>query len=529
MQRRPIYKFPHQKYSQEEQFKLDGMIKNLLDLFSNPVVIIDRKGLLLGANEKALEMMRVTKYEQYNRNFLNSGILTPDCRDALFKYLSREFSESKKKEFKTEFPSGNNKQVQIEFSVIKTIYNDKPSALVSFRIFKEREHVLTKMVEERTRDLKQNEEKLWTILNSSPDAIIVTDIHGTITDCNQATLEIHGSSSKEEIIGRNIIELLTERDREKALKDFNRAINEGSIKNLEYLFLTLNEHELSVELSVNAVRDATGGVSSLVVQVKDITKRKHMEEDLRQYSLHLEKLVSEKTRMLREAERMAAIGEFAAMVGHDLRNPLTAIAGAAYYLKTKISSKLDDKTMKMFDYIEKGINYSNKIINDLLDYSNDIQIIYSVTTPRELILESLLLTNIPSNVDVINETQNKPKIRVDPEKMKRAFINIIKNSIEAMPNGGKLIIKGRKAKGYYIFSFSDTGIGISEEVKRRLWSPLVTSKAKGMGLGLAICKRMIDAHTGSIVLKSRTGKGTTLIVKVPIEPRQKEKPIVMSD
>jgi signal transduction histidine kinase len=260
-------------------------------------------------------------------------------------------------------------------------------------------------------------------------------------------------------------------------------------------------------------------VYSLVVEVKDITEKKRMEENLRQYSLHLEKLVEERTRMLHDAERMAAIGELAAMVGHDLRNPLMGIAGAAYYLKSKIGSKLDEKTLEMFNHIERGIEYSDKIINDLLDYSKNIQLNFLEITPREMILESLQLIKVPNNVEIINETQIKPRIKVDVEKMKRVFINIINNSFDAMPNGGKLTIRGRKNKDCFEFHLSDTGMGVPRKIKQKLWNPLITSKAKGMGLGLAICKRMIDAHNGSITLKSTVGKGTTLIVKVPIEPK----------
>ncbi len=494
-------------------------MRNLLSLFSNPVVILDKNGMLLEANKKALEMMRTAK-KWCNRNFLENGILTSGCKAALSEYLSKEFSLLDKKDYGTELSTLKIKQDPISFSAIRILYNDTPSALVSFKTADRRQHILTEMVKERTRDLKQNEEKLWTILNSSPDAIIVTDINGTITDCNQAALKIYGSTSKEEVVGRNIVELITEKDRKKALEDFNNAINEGPIKNREYSLLTSDRRETSVELFINVVRDTSGSASSFVVQIRDITNRKLMEEKLRQHSMHLEKLVSEKTRKLKEAERMAAIGELAAMVGHDLRNPLMAIAGATYHLKSEFGSDLDEKTMEMFEHIERSIDYSNKIINDLLDYSTNNQLDYSETTPNDLVLESLQLANVPANVAVINEVQNKPRVKVDPEKIKRAFVNIIRNSVDSMPNGGKLAIKGRKTKGYYVFSFSDTGTGIPEEIHQKIWRPLFTTKAKGMGLGLPICKRIIDAHNGLIYLKSKVGKGTTMVVKVPMEPRE---------
>jgi len=255
-------------------------MRNLLCLFSNLVVILDKNGMLLEANKKALEMMRTAK-KWCNRNFLENGILTSGCKAALSEYLSKEFSLLDKKDYGTESSTLKIKQDPISFSAIRILYNDTPSALVSFKTADRRQHILTEIVEERTRDLKQNEEKLWTILNSSPDAIIITDINGTITDCNQATLKIYGSSSKEEVVGRNIVGLITEKDRKKALEDFNNAINEGPIKNREYSLLTSDRREISVELFINVVRDTSRSASSFVVQIRDITNRKLMEEKLK--------------------------------------------------------------------------------------------------------------------------------------------------------------------------------------------------------------------------------------------------------
>jgi PAS domain S-box-containing protein len=508
-----------QKHSQVERSEFDEPFHDLLSLFSSPAVVIDKNGSLLDANEKALKIIETSEHRPFRRKILDLSLLTPESKKALSEYLSKKILIPRKKYLETVDFTRNVKQIQKEFSVRRITYKSKPAVLVSFNNLREREHILERMVEERTKDLRKNEEKLRSIFDSSPDAIIVIGTDGTITECNQATLELHRSLSKDVIIGKNIIELVAERDREKVSKDLMKAVKYGVAKNLEYLFLTKDEYEFPIEASISGMKDINDVVYSLVVEVKDITERKRMEENLRQYSLHLEKLVEERTRMLHDAERMAAIGELAAMVGHDLRNPLMGIAGAAYYLKSKIGSKLDEKTLEMFNHIERGIEYSDKIINDLLDYSKNIQLNFLEITPREMILESLQLIKVPNNVEIINETQIKPRIKVDVEKMKRVFINIINNSFDAMPNGGKLTIRGRKNKDCFEFHLSDTGMGVPRKIKQKLWNPLITSKAKGMGLGLAICKRMIDAHNGSITLKSTVGKGTTLIVKVPIEPK----------
>jgi two-component system sporulation sensor kinase C len=119
-------------------------------------------------------------------------------------------------------------------------------------------------------------------------------------------------------------------------------------------------------------------------------------------------------------------------------------------------------------------------------------------------------------------TGNKPKIRVDVEKVRRVFVNLIRNAVEAMPKGGKITIKSRAEGENLEMTFSDTGIGMSKATLEKLWTPLFTTKAKGMGFGLAICKRFVEAHGGSISVKSALGKGTTFTVTIPIQPKIKE-------
>jgi signal transduction histidine kinase len=163
--------------------------------------------------------------------------------------------------------------------------------------------------------------------------------------------------------------------------------------------------------------------------------------------------------------------------------------------------------------------YSNKIINDLLDYSREIKLDLTECNPKSIVREALSLVEIPKNVQVIDLTENKPKIRVDVGKMKRAFVNIIKNAIEAMPKGGTLTIKSKKLNSNLEFGFSDTGVGMSKKTIGKLWTPLFTTKAKGMGFGLAICKRVVKAHGGSISVKSAHGKGATFTVTIPTKPK----------
>jgi PAS domain S-box-containing protein len=257
-----------------------------------------------------------------------------------------------------------------------------------------------------------------------------------------------------------------------------------------------------------------------------IASLREARKQLEEYAGQLEQKVEERTcelkksqEQLLKAQRLAVIGELAGMVGHDLRNPLTSISGAEYYLKKRLGSKVDNKIKEMLTLIEGNIAYSNKIINDLLDYSREIELELTESNFRSIVKEVLSLVEIPKNVRIMNLTKNEPKINVDVGKIKRVFVNIIKNAVEAMPKGGTLTIKSRKLDGNLEIVFSDTGSGMSKTTLEKLWTPLFTTKAKGMGFGLPVCKRFIEAHGGSISAKSIPKKGTTFTVILPIEQK----------
>jgi PAS domain S-box-containing protein len=361
---------------------------------------------------------------------------------------------------------------------------------------------LEKMVDERTADLKRSEEKLKSIFAASPDAITATDLNGNIIECNDQAVKIHEYSSREELIGKSAFQLIAETDQAKAFENTKQTFESGQVKTLEYTFVTKEGREFPAELSASIVRDATGTPIGFVAITKDITERKRLEQQIF------------------KSERLAAIGQLAAMIGHDLRNPLTGITGAAYYLKTRSELSANSKTKEMLDIIEKDIAYSNKIINDLLEYSREIKLDLTEVTPRFLASDALGLVKIPKRVRVVDLTKETHQVKVDVEKVKRAFVNIIKNAIDAMPKGGTLTISSRRFGSNVEIAFADTGLGMHKETMQKIFTPLFTSKAKGMGFGLAISKRIIEAHGGKITVESTMGKGSTFTLTIPIE-RQK--------
>jgi len=497
--------------SRESQIAAE-IIKKIIEIFPNPVAIIDRDGRFREANNKLTSLLKIDKSKLAGYK-ITSVIKAAGKQLFTRRFLDDLFAEAVKKPIKAEVILGD--RISAEASAHALSFGKDAMILIVFELLYKKDEILT-LIEKQTRDLMKDVEKLRSIFEYSPDAIVVTDLNGTIIDCNLAMLEMHHFPSKEEAIGRDITELVSPRDRKMLKEDLKYVLREGSIRNIEYSFLTNDGYEFPVDFSASVVLDAEGNPRFFVIETKDITERKIMENKLKQYSEQLEKLVEEQTRKLREAERLAAIGELAAMIGHDLRNPLMGISAALYYIEKKLKPVDDEKMKEMLRIIKECVEYSNKIVNDLLDYSKEIKLELENADPRKIIAEALSQLSIPENIKVINLVQAEPRVKVDVNKMKRVIINIVKNAFDAMPNGGKLKIESRIVDGMWKLSFSDTGIGMPEEIKEKIGKPLLTTKAKGMGLGLAICKRIVEAHRGSISVESHPGKGTTFTVSIPL-------------
>ncbi len=271
--------------------------------------------------------------------------------------------------------------------------------------------------------------------------------------------------------------------------------------------------------SINENKEMDGGVCL----ISDISFERSFEKEIELTYEKANALLKETQQKLLKSERLAAIGELAGMVGHDLRNPLQAMQNAAYFLKTRFDGNSNNESTgvasikKMIGVIEKNVEYSNKIINDLLDYSREIRLELAQVTPKTIIQETLSTMKIPEAIKVKNLVQDTPRIEVDPVKIRRVFSNLVKNAIDSIPESGELTISSSRADHDVVFVFADTGTGMSQEIMNRLWTPLFTTKARGMGFGLPICKRYVEAHGGKILVTSKVGDGTTFTVKLPIE------------
>ncbi|MBI3930866.1 MAG: HAMP domain-containing protein [Chloroflexi bacterium] len=222
------------------------------------------------------------------------------------------------------------------------------------------------------------------------------------------------------------------------------------------------------------------------------------------------------------AERLAAIGQLAGGVGHEIRNPLGAIKNAIYYVKGKVATselaRKEPRVRQFLDIMDDEINSANKIINDLLGYSRVGKPAVSPTKIEEVVKDALSHIPIAENIELVKRLEaDLPEVNIDSDQIRQVMVNIIMNAVQAMPEGGKLTIVTRQRDEFLEVAIADTGYGIPQEAMGKIFDPLFTTKAKGVGLGLAVSKSIIDRHQGYIAVESEVGKGSTFTIKLPLK------------
>jgi len=246
--------------------------------------------------------------------------------------------------------------------------------------------------------------------------------------------------------------------------------------------------------------------------------------ELEKWNRELEERVEERTQELGEAqeylvraEKLAVIGKLGAGVAHELRNPLGVINNSAYYLNLRMGDA-DPKVKKHLKIIRREVARSDKIITDLMSFVSFAELTAEVVDINELVGGALERVNIPSTVSVETTLQEDlPEIMGDPGKIQQVFVNLLINAIQAMSDGGKLTVATRLSDGFVQIVVSDTGCGIKPENMDRLFEPLFTTKAKGIGLGLAVSRMLIENHGGHITARNNAEKGATFVVDLPTE------------
>ena len=346
----------------------------------------------------------------------------------------------------------------------------------------------------------------------------VTDLDGTSRsiDIVETYLPLRDPTSGQ-IIG--VMEIYRDVTSDVAMQidDAKSAVLSTIVATMGGLFLVL--------LGFVAFADLTISRSSLraLALVEEANHR--LEDRVTQRTLELEsahkQLVDAQDRLVR-TERLAAIGQLAGGVAHDLRNPLGAIKNAVYYLKKKLDSsevaRSNPRIGQFLDIVDDEIEHSDQIMKDLLTFTRVKVLTLAPTSLEDVIESSLSGMEIADGISVLRRYDPEiPEVQGDYVQLQRVFTNLAGNAQDAMPDGGELVISMQRVGGFVEVALSDAGMGIGHEDLKRVLDPLFTTKAKGTGLGLAICEQIVSSHSGTIDVTSVPGEGATFTVRLPVD------------
>jgi len=333
-------------------------------------------------------------------------------------------------------------------------------------------------------------------------------------ETNEAFEKLTGLKN-ENVTGKKISEIIPEAigAAPEVFEIYSKVALTGKAERFEFYFSPLNRW---FDISVFSPK------KGFFISVFDnITDRKQMQAQLEKYATNLERLVDERTKQLKEAERLAAIGQTAGVVAHDIRDPLQSIVNELYLVKSELSdlpASCDATSIKdSISSIEKRVSNIVKVSWDLQDFTRPLKPNLTNVDLCKVMPEVVSSVEVPENIDVkITCDKKMTQIKLDSAFFKRILTNLVVNAIDAMPYGGTLIINAFPKDDKATITVKDTSSGFSEEVKSKLWSPLFTTDVKWQGFGLAVAKRLTESLGGTISFESEIGKGTQFTLEFPL-------------
>jgi len=336
-------------------------------------------------------------------------------------------------------------------------------------------------------------------------------------DANPAADKILGVDNSQ-FIGKTIEEAFPPLVATEVPERYRRAAAQGESWHTEQI--DYKDEKISGAFEVHAFQTEPG---KMVAMFLDITERKQAEEKIRAYFENLEVMVAERTRELRDAQEklfrqksLAVLGELAGGVGHELRNPLGVITNASYFLNMTLTDA-DAKTQEHLQMIDSEAKNATRIISDLLDFARVKSADRSPAQASKLVAAVLSQHPAPDNVTTkVDIPDDLPPLFVDSLQIEQVLGNLVDNAYQAMLEGGKLFFEAHMDGEFINLAVSDTGVGISPDDIDKIFEPLFTTKQQGIGLGLAISSKLVQANDGRIRVESKIGKGTVFTLIMPI-------------
>ena len=409
------------------------------------------------------------------------------------------------KDFEVEFKKKNGERITVLLTA--TAKRDEKGTIIGY----EGLNIDITDRKKMERELKEANDFLMNLIESSVDGIIVTDMKGDILIFNKGAEDLLGYKS-EEVVGKMNIRSIYQPGVAKEVMEKLRSPDFGGVGKLTSfpIFHRRKDGELiEGDLSASLIYDEKGNEIASVGIFKDLRERLRIERELR-----------EMQQALLQSEKLAAMGRLTSQIAHELNNPIYGIMNTLELLKTEIPP--ESKRRRILELSLSEIQRLSEMLRNMLSFSKPEEEKRRPIKIDELIEGILLVMEKQmkeSNIQVETSFDpDIPEVMASTNQMRQVMLNIFKNAKEAMPKGGTLTVRTAREGNKVLIHIQDTGIGIPEEIRDKIFEAFFTTKqkVKGVGLGLSVCYGIIKDHGGEIKVESEEGKGTTFTISLPI-------------
>lgn len=352
-------------------------------------------------------------------------------------------------------------------------------------------------------NLKRANSFWFSLIEHNTDAIYVMDLEGKILRVNPAFETLYGF--KEAEVSGIRQPFVPERLQEEYFGLIQRVKEGCEVSGYETVRKTKDGRDIHISLTLSPVLHENGELVALAAICRNITERKETEE------------------VFHRSEKLTVIGQLAAGVAHEIRNPLTTLRGFVQLLKQRKAGNLEHLELML-----EELDRINFIVSEFIILSKPHLSQFTLKDPADLVTDMIRLLEPQSAMNNIHLeirlSPDLPRIRCEENQLKQVFLNVIKNGMESMPDGGVIRIEAmRLDPGKILIRFTDHGTGIPEDILMRLGEPFLTSKENGTGLGILVSQQIVANHKGRMLIRSELGKGTSVDIELPVDLEQPAK------
>lgn len=376
--------------------------------------------------------------------------------------------------------------------------------------------------------LRESEERYRTLVETSPDGILLLDLSGKILIVNQQLLKLYGGDAQD-LIGQSGPDFLAPEEQPRAWEALARMPHSKSVRSEVYRVPRQDGSTYPAAISATLIQDSSGRPQAVLNVIRDITKEQRMEKALQQRNLELELRMDELRRtqaQLIQSAKMAAVGELAAGIAHELNNPLNSVLVSSELLLER--ADLEDRDRERLEAIARQAGRAGDTIRNLLDFARQRSTLRDWADVNQVVDDSLaLLRQRLENGGVALAEEyapDLPPLLLNTSRIKEVFLSLTLNALQAMPSGGRLIVRTEQQGDRVAVTFADSGQGIPGEVLPRIFEPFYTTRpvGQGTGLGLSVSLGIVQDHGGTMQVESRAGEGATFVVWLPVEKEEPE-------